>query len=121
MADSTVGQLANIRDSAPAGLFLKTTGNEDYSQGGRFVGTKPFKGEFYHISGTTLDNGTPSSREVYLINAINPYIIIEKQISLPDGSFDFKYLLQGVYTVFGVNLSGSQDDVIHANITAVEM
>jgi hypothetical protein len=121
MADSTVGRLSTIVNTASSGMVLRTDGNADYSRGGRLVGVKLHNGQTYHIAGTTKNNGVAASREVYLIRADNPEVILEKQTTGTDGLFDFKYLLAGNYTVFASNPDGSQDDVIHANIAAVEM
>jgi hypothetical protein len=122
MASSTKGQQNWLGPaSGVAGMFLRT-GNAAYPGGmAAIAGLPRFHGQNYHIAGTTKNNGAAAPRTVYIMSVGNPRFIIAQQKTGTDGLFDFKYLLAGNYTVFASNPDGSQDDVIHANIAAVEM
>jgi len=113
MASSTIGQL-----TAPSQTINTSPST---SRGGCLVGSRLVTGGLYHVSGVTESAGVPVSRVVYLLSAISPNLIIDKQTTLSDGLFDFKYLLPGDYSILGVNEAGTQNNVTYANITAVVM
>lgn len=76
----------------------------------------------YKISGYTRKNGNPVSRKVYICHQSNPEIHIDCIVTKEsDGYFEFRNLTNGVYTIYGVNEDGSENDVIYAHVQAVPM
>jgi hypothetical protein len=122
MASSTKGQQGWLGPaSGVSGMFLRT-GNAAYPGGmATIAGLPRFHGQSYHVAGTTKNNGVAAPRTVYIMSTGNPRFIIAQQKTGSDGAFDFRFLRPGIYTVMATNEDGSQDDVIHANITAVLM
>lgn len=89
-------------------------------------GRTPSRGQYYHIAGTTTCEGAFVSRNVYLMRhspvGLTSGEILDMQTTVDGvGTFDFRYLRAGYYTILSVDPSGAEDDVIHANILAVAM
>jgi hypothetical protein len=109
--------------AAGAATFPKTTLAPSISYRAKAVGQPlHLNGGTYKVTGHTVKDGGPVARRVYLCHQGHPELPIAATLTRGDsGYFEFLYLPNGMYTVYGVNEDGTENNVIFAHIPAVSM
>lgn len=93
----------------------------------RYAGHNNFNQNYagqYKIEGHAREQSTlaPLYRQIFLTPENAPSLMIASTYSDPiTGAFSFPGIRAGTYIVQGMDMSGVEDDVVHALITAVPM
>lgn len=74
----------------------------------------PFSGN-YHIAGTTTDIAAPVARTVRLLDQTSG-VLVDEIKTRANGSFDFRNIRHGLWTVIGVDESAAQNSVVFSHV-----
>ncbi len=74
----------------------------------------PFSGN-YHIAGTTTNITIPVARTVRLLDQASG-MLVDEITTHADGSFDFKNIRHGLWTVIGIDESAAQNSVVFSHV-----
>lgn len=74
----------------------------------------PFSGN-HHIAGTTTDIAAPVARTVRLLDQASGLLVDEIKTHA-NGSFDFRNIRHGLWTIIGVDESAAQNSVVFSHV-----
>lgn len=80
--------------------------------------SRRFLGGLFGVQGSTTSLGIPTAKRVDLVDQKSGQIVATRNTG-KDGEFKFKHIIEGEYSLVGVDNTGDQNSVIFAHVVSV--